>query len=104
MMAHFDEVLPGRIHRVFYEELVRDHEAQVRALLAYCGIPFEKSCLHSHRSDRAILTISSEQVRLPLYPGANEQWRNYEPWLSPLKTALGPVLDAYPAVPNGLDR
>jgi hypothetical protein len=100
LMAHFDAVLPGRIHRVFYEEMVADTEAQVRALLDYCGLPFEDACLRFFENDRPVRTASSEQVRRPIYREGVEHWKHYEPWLGPLKAALGPVLDAYPAVPD----
>jgi len=100
LMAHFDAVLPRRIHRVFYEDMVSDTEAQVRALLDYCGLPFEEACLRFFENDRPVRTASSEQVRRPIYREGVEHWKHYEPWLGPLKAALGPVLDAYPAVPG----
>jgi tetratricopeptide (TPR) repeat protein len=100
LMAHFDAVLPGRIHRVFYEQLVDDTEAEVRRLLEYCGLPFEERCLEFHRNVRAVRTASSEQVRRPIYREGLDQWRHYDAWLGPLKQALGPVLDAYPGVPD----
>ena len=101
LMDHFDAVLPGRIHRVFYEDMVSDTEAEVRRLLDYCGLPFEASCLKFYENDRAVRTASSEQVRRPIFRDGLDQWRRYEPWLGDLKTALGPVLDAYPSVPAG---
>jgi predicted Zn-dependent protease len=99
LMAHYDEVLPGRVCRVYYEDVVADLEGQVRRVLDYCGLPFEAACLEFHRTERAVRTASSQQVRTPLYREGVEQWRRFEPWLGPLKEALGPVLDAYPAVP-----
>ena len=93
LMAHFDEVLPGRVHRVLYERMIDDTEGEVRRLLAYCGLPFEAQCLRFHENERAVRTASSEQVRTPIYREGMDHWRNYEPWLGPLKTALGPVLD-----------
>ncbi|MFL6592146.1 MAG: sulfotransferase family protein, partial [Luteimonas sp.] len=100
LMAHFDAVLPGRVHRVVYEEMVEDTESQVRRLLAYCGLPFEDGCLRFFENTRAVRTASSEQVRRPIYKEGVDHWRHYEPWLEPLKSALGPVLDAYPQVPQ----
>lgn len=100
LMAHYDAVLPGRVHRVIYEDLVADPETEVRRLLDYCGVPFEESCLRFYENDRAVRTASSEQVRQPIFKDGLEQWKNYEPWLGPLKEALGPVLDAFPAVPE----
>jgi predicted Zn-dependent protease len=97
LLTHFDAMLPGRIHRVFYEQIVQDTEAEVRRLLAYCGLPFEASCLAFHENERAVRTASSEQVRQPIFRDALDHWRHYEPWLAPLKSAVGPVLAAYPA-------
>jgi len=99
LMAHFDEVLPGRVHRVIYERMIEDTEAEVRRLLEYCGLPFEEACLRFYENERAVRTASSEQVRQPIYREAVDHWRHFEAWLGPLKEALGPVLDAYPAAP-----
>jgi tetratricopeptide (TPR) repeat protein len=100
LMAHFDEALPGRVHRVFYERMVEDTEAEVRRLLDYCALPFEPGCLRFFENDRPVRTASAEQVRQPIYREGVEQWRHYEAWLDPLKEALGPVLEAYPAIPR----
>ncbi len=100
LMAHFDAVLPGRVHRVFYEDLVRQPESEIRRLLDHIGLPFEEACLRFHENRRAMDSVSSEQVRRPISGEAIDQWRNYDPWLGPLKMALGSVLDAYPDVPD----
>ena len=99
LMAHFDTALPGRVHRVIYEHLVEDTEREVRRLLEFCGLPFEPGCLRFFENDRPVRTASSEQVRRPIYRDGVDQWRHFEPWLDPLKDALGPVLTAYPAAP-----
>jgi tetratricopeptide (TPR) repeat protein len=98
LMAHFDQLLPGRIYRVHYEALVENTETEIRALLDHCQLPFEENCLRFYENRRAVQTASSEQVRRPIFREGLEQWRHYEPWLDPLKAALGPVLEAYPAV------
>jgi tetratricopeptide (TPR) repeat protein len=90
LMDHWDTVLPGRVHRVQYEEMVADTENQIRALLDYCGLDFEEQCLRFYETDRAVRTPSSEQVRKPIYKEGLEQWRNFEAHLDPLKEALGP--------------
>ena len=95
LMAHYDAVLPGHVHRVFYETMVENPEAEIRRLLAYCGLPFEEVCLRFYENDRAVRTASSEQVRSPIFTEGVSQWRHYEPWLDPLKAALGPAL-TYP--------
>ncbi len=99
LMDHFDRVLPGRVHRVIYEQLVADPRTELLRLFAYLGLPFEESCLRFHENTRAVTTQSSEQVRRPLYTSGVAQWEPYEPWLGPLKAALGPTLDSYPNAP-----
>jgi predicted Zn-dependent protease len=96
LMDHFDQVLPGRVHRVIYERMVEDPESEVRKLLAYCGLEFDERCLRFYENDRAVRTASSEQVRQPIFRSGVDQWRHYEPWLDTLKEALGPALDSYP--------
>jgi hypothetical protein len=100
LMAFFDAVLPGRIHRVIYESMIEDTESEVRRLLEYCGLPFEDSCLRFYENERAVRTASSQQVRKPIFREGVDHWRHYEPWLDPLKKSLGPVLEAYPAAPT----
>jgi tetratricopeptide (TPR) repeat protein len=100
LMAHFDDVLPGRIHRVFYERMVEDTETEVRRLLDYCGLPFEPGCLRFFENERPVRTASSEQVRMPIYREGIDHWRHFEPWLGPLKAALGTVLEEYPGIPE----
>jgi tetratricopeptide (TPR) repeat protein len=87
-MANFDEVVPGRVHRVLYENLVNDTETEIRRLLDYCGLPFEPACLRFWETKRAVATPSAEQVRQPVYRDSLEQWRDYEPWLDELKRTL----------------
>jgi tetratricopeptide (TPR) repeat protein len=99
LMAHFDEVLPRRIHRVFYERMVEDTESEVRRLLDYCGLPFEEACLRFFTNERPVRTASSEQVRQPIYREGVDHWRHYEKWLDPLKATLGSVLEVYPEIP-----
>ncbi len=95
LMEHFDAVLPGRIHRVIYEDMVDDTEAEVRRLLDYCGLPFEAACLRFYENNRAVRTVSSEQVRRPIFREGLDQWRRFEDQLAPLKAALGPSLGGW---------
>lgn len=97
LMAHFDAVLPGRVHRVFYERLIADPEGEIRRLLDYCGLPFEEACLRFHDTERPVRTASAQQVRQPMFRDGLEHWRVYERWLGPLMAALGPALDDYPS-------
>lgn len=96
LMDHWDRVLPGKILRVQYEDVVGDLEGQVRRILDYCDVPFEESCIAFHRSSRSVRTPSAEQVRQPIYQSGLAQWRNFEQFLDPLTDALGSILDRYP--------
>ena len=89
LMDHWETVLPGEILRVDYEHVVADLETQVRRILEFCQLDFEQDCLHFHRTDRAIRTASSEQVRQPINTGGMQQWRPFDSYLAPMKTALG---------------
>ena len=95
VMDHFDTALPGRIHRVIYEDMVEDTDRQVRRLLDYCGLPFEPGCLKFYATERAVRTVSSEQVRRPIFRDGLEQWRRFEDQLAPLSAALGPSLHGW---------
>lgn len=99
LMAHVDRVLPGRVHRVIYEQMVDDTEAEVRALLAACGLDFERQCLAFHQTERAVRTASSEQVRQPIFRDGTEAWKPFDPWLGPLRAALGDIVALYPETP-----
>lgn len=88
LMAHFGEVLPGRVHRVDHEALVRDSPGEIRAILAHCGLSFESACLTPHLTNRPVRTASAQQVRNPINPTSLDHWRNFEPWLGPLRSAL----------------
>jgi len=95
LMWHWDAVLPGRALRVHYEDVVEDLGGGVRRMLAHCALPFEPTCLAFHETRRSVRTPSSEQVRRPLGREGLDQWRHYEPWLAPLRDALGDALSGY---------
>lgn len=95
LMDHYDRVLPGRVHRVIYDDLVRHPEPEIRKLLASLGLPFDERCLRFYENRRSVRTLSAEQVRRPMYVESVGAWRRYEPWLDPLKTALGGVVESW---------
>ena len=95
LMRHWDAALPGRILRVQHEDVVEDLEGSVRRILDFCGLPFETACIEFHKTERSVRTASSEQVRQPIFREGLDQWKNFESWLGPLKTALGDALLRY---------
>ncbi len=95
LMGHFDTALPGRIHRLIYEQLVEDPETETRRLLDYIGVEFDPACLDFHKTERAVVTASSEQVRRPLNRDGIGAWRNYAPWIAPMVAALGDLPARY---------
>jgi tetratricopeptide (TPR) repeat protein len=95
LMRHWGSALPGWVLRVQHEAVVEDLEGNVRRILAFCGLPFEASCLEFHQTERSIRTASSEQVRRPIFREGLDQWKHYEPWLGELRAALGDALARY---------
>jgi hypothetical protein len=95
LMRHWDAVLPGQILRVSYEDVVEDLPGNAKRILDFCDLGFEPNCVEFYKLGRSIQTASSEQVRQPIFREALSQWRNYEPWLGPLKEALGDALIRY---------
>jgi len=95
LMRHWHKVLPEKVLHVQYEDVVEDLDTQVKRILDYCGLPFHQNCIDFHKTDRAVRTASSEQVRQPIFKSGLEQWKNFESHLEPLKTALGDSLHNY---------
>ena len=98
LMAHFDEVQAGSVHHLLNEALIADPETEIRRLLDFVGVPFDPACLDFHKNKRAVHTPSAEQVRRPINRDGLDQWRHYEPWLDPLKKALGPALESWATI------
>jgi tetratricopeptide (TPR) repeat protein len=97
IMEHWDRVLPGRVLRVYHEDVVDDLEGSVRRLLDFCGLEFEPQCVAFHENRRSVRTASSEQVRQEIYREGLEHWKNFAPWLEPLQRALGDAPRRYRA-------
>jgi len=95
LMEHWDKVLPGRILRVHHEDVVDDLDGSVRRILDHAGLDFEPACIAFHQNPRSVRTPSSEQVRQPIFRDGLDQWKKYEPWLEPLKEALGDAVVRY---------
>jgi hypothetical protein len=95
LMRHWAAVLPGRVLRVMYGDIVDDLAGNIRCILEFCGLEFEPACIDFYKLERNIQTASSEQVRQPIFREGIFQWRNYEPWLGPLKATLGDALIRY---------
>lgn len=95
-MQHWHRMLPGKVLDVHYEETVTDLEAQVRRILAHCGLPFEEACVRFYQTERAVKTASSEQVRQPIYTRALGYWRHYEKHLGLWREELADILAELP--------
>jgi hypothetical protein len=95
LMEHWDQALPGSVLRVQHEDVVDDLESGVRRILEHCRLQFEPACIEFHKTERAVRTPSSEQVRRPIFRDGLDQWKAFEPWLEPLRIALGDALQRY---------
>lgn len=89
LMAHWQALLPGRIFNFSYEALVDDQEGTTRALLEFCGLPWDERCLDFHANERTAMTASYNQVRQPLYRSSIDRWRHYEAELEANSGLLG---------------
>ena len=87
-MQHWNKVLPNKVHKVVYEDMVENTEVEIRKLLDFCELDFEEDCLNFFKTKRTVRTPSSEQVRQPIYKKGVGQWEYFEPWLDPLKQTL----------------
>ncbi len=96
MIDHWDDVLPGKVLQMNYEDVVADLEGQARRMLDHCGLEWEDQVLRYYETKRAVKTASSEQVRQPIYRGSLNFWRNYEEQLQPLIEYLEPNLMRLP--------
>jgi len=94
LMDHWSRVLPGRVIDVVYERLVANPEAEIRRLIAACGLPWNDACLRFYENSRPVRTASQTQVRQPIFTSAVQRWRRYEKHLGPLLESLGPYAPA----------
>jgi tetratricopeptide (TPR) repeat protein len=92
LMQHWDTVLPDKVLRVQHEEVVDNLELNVHRVLEFCGLEFERGCIEFYKTERSVRTASSEQVRRPIFREGIDQWRNFGPFLGPLKAALGDLV------------
>ena len=83
MMAHWQSLLPARIHELHYENLVADLEAETRKLLDFCGLSWDPACLEPHRSSHVTATASHAQTSRSLYRSSIGRWRHYGNYLQP---------------------
>jgi tetratricopeptide (TPR) repeat protein len=88
LMRHFQQVMPGRILEVHYEDVVDDQEGQTRRLLEYCGLPWEDACLRFEENTAPVSTASAVQVRSKIYRSSLQRWRRYGPMVDELRALL----------------
>ncbi len=92
LMDHWRAVLPvDRFIDVDYEEATGQPESTARRLIAFCGLPWDPSCLLPERNTDAVRTASKWQARQPIYKSSVERWRHYEPWLGALRELGAPL-------------
>ena len=91
-MGFWDDVLPGVVYHVRYEDLVRDQEGESRRLLDHLGLPWENGVLEFHKTERAVRTASVNQVREKIYTSSMGGWRGHADHLKPLLDGLDAAL------------
>ncbi|WCE03295.1 tetratricopeptide repeat-containing sulfotransferase family protein [Pseudoxanthomonas sp. JBR18] len=88
LMHHFQQVMPGRILEVHYEDVVDDQEGQTRRLLEHCGLPWEDACLQFEKNTAPVSTASAVQVRSKIYRSSLQRWKRYGPMVDELRDLL----------------
>lgn len=88
LMRHWDRTVPGRIHHVSYDALVRHAETTIRELVAACGLDWDDACLAPHKVAAPNTSHSAAQIREPIHAMAREAWKPFEPRLEPMRAAM----------------
>jgi tetratricopeptide (TPR) repeat protein len=88
LMAHWEDVLPGFIYTINYEDLVANQESETSKLLNFCNLPWNDNCLSFHKTKRNVKTASNEQVRRPIYQASVKLWKHYQKQLEPLRKVI----------------
>jgi hypothetical protein len=89
LMTHWRTALPEAVMiEVNYEDLVNELETHARTIITHCGLDWEDACLSFYKTQRAVRTASSAQVRRPIYHSSIGRWRPYREQLLPLLAAL----------------
>jgi hypothetical protein len=88
LMAFWHDKFPAQIHDLNYEVLTENQIEETRKLLEHVGLDWEDQCLEFHKTQRAVKTASSLQVRQKMYRGSSDEWRHYETHLEPMIEAL----------------
>jgi tetratricopeptide (TPR) repeat protein len=88
LMSHWEELLPGKVLQVQYEQLVEDQEQQIRRLLEFCELDWEQACFDFHLNEAPIATASAAQVRQPIHAGSIGRYKRYGDRLEPIRRQL----------------
>ena len=89
MMFWHDRIDEQTLMTIEYESLVTEAENQIRQLLNFIGLSYESQCLEFHTQQRAVKTLSKDQVRNPIYTSSLEPWKGIESYIKPLMDAFG---------------
>ena len=92
-MAHWHSIGSIPILDVQYEDLIQDLETGSRRIIDFIGLQWDDACAMPHKTERSVSTLSSDQVRKPVYTSSKERWRNYEQHIGTLIEALGTGAD-----------
>lgn len=94
IVDYWDQVLPGKMLAVRYEDMVDDLEGQAQRIIAFTGLEWNDACLRFHETERVVKTNPSA-VRKPIYTSSMNRWRAYEPYIKPLLEELAPLITRY---------
>jgi hypothetical protein len=90
------DVFPLDVHRIRYERVIENAEAELRPLAAFLGLDWDGRLLdhcRSARERRHIATPSYAQVAEPLYTRARGRWEHYRDEMAPVLPLLAPWVE-----------
>ena len=82
LMIFWKKEIKNFIYTVNYEDLVDEPESNIRKVLDFCGLKFEKECLNFNENNSPINTMSVMQARKPVYKSSISSYKRYEKDLS----------------------
>ncbi len=93
LVEHYREQLDMKYLDLRYEDLVSDQETNVRKMIDFCGLKFDKKLLSFHENQRYARTASYAQVTEKLYDSSVFRYKHYRKHLDQAVEILKPVIE-----------
>jgi hypothetical protein len=88
LMLHWKNLYKNEIYEIEYENLINNNETEIKNLIDYCDLEWNEKCLNFYQNKNVVKTLSTNQVRQPIYNTSLNSWKKYEKYLEPLNEIL----------------